>query len=67
MRVLRNTGMGFQILKSSLFWGMRQYSVIISYCEVIMDTNELRSRNASLLDFLGVFFISSLDLLQHAC
>jgi len=44
-------------------------SGIISYCEVIMDltTNELCSRNASLLDFLDVVFISSLDLLQvHA-
>jgi hypothetical protein len=33
-----------------------------------LTTNELCSRNASLLDFLGVFFFfSSLDLLQmHA-
>jgi hypothetical protein len=32
-----------------------------------LTTNELCSRNASLLDFLGVFFFSSLNLLQmHA-
>jgi hypothetical protein len=32
-----------------------------------LTTNELCSRNASLLDFLGIFFISSLNLLQvHA-
>jgi hypothetical protein len=56
MQVLRNTGMGFQNLKSFYFGECGDISAIITYCKAIigLTTNELCSRNASLPDFLGV-------------